>query len=391
VLKDFFWWLLKENLVINHIYVNILPKVFTIPNKPIGLTCPIQDKDSLLKKESKSACLFSIKGYTSGTTNKPMTVYRSFKSIVLEEYIIKSYLKKIGVPLSAKIAIFRGDKIVTSNSVYWKKMPFTNRLILSSYQLSELTAINYLKELEKYKPNIIMAYPSSITLLAKYALKLDWQPNWDLSGVFTSSETFTLDNQDIVRSVFGHVYDHYGQAERVAALQQCELGNYHVREDYSFVEFLPDEHGIRIVGTNLHNKAMTLKRYDTKDYVEGLNQKGDCKCGNTSPYVKRILGRDDDYVILSDGRQIGRLDVVFKEVINLIECQLEQTLLNEIIVRYVPDKGANITLLENSIERGLRERLNDDIIILFQEVNEVPRTKAGKFRSVIRNKDIVSV
>lgn len=391
MLKDFFWWLLKENLVINHIYVDILPKVFTVPNKPIGLTCPIQDKDSLLKKESKSACLFSIKGYTSGTTNKPMMVYRSLKSILLEEYMIKSYLKKIGVPLSAKIAIFRGDKIVTSNSVYWKKMPFTNRLILSSYQLSELTAINYLKELEKYKPNIIMAYPSSITLLAKYALKLDWQPNWELSGVLTSSETFTLDNQDIVRSVFGHVYDHYGQAERVAALQQCELGNYHVREDYSLVEFLPDEHGIRIVGTNIHNKAMPLKRYDTKDYVEGLNQKGDCKCGNTSPYVKRILGRDDDYVILSDGRQIGRLDVVFKEVINLIECQLEQTLLNEVIVRYVPDKGANISLLENSIERGLRERLNDDIIILFQEVNEVPRTKAGKFRSVIRNKDIVSV
>ena len=388
MLKDFLWWLLKENLVINYIYVNILPKMFTVPNKPIVLTCPIQDKDSLLNKKRKSSYLFSIKGFTSGTTNKPMTVYRSFKSVLLEEYIIKSYLKTIGLPLKPKIAVFRGDNVEASNNVYWKKMPFTNRLILSSYHLSESTASSYLKKLEEYRPNIIMAYPSSITLLAKYAKKLNWQPNWELKGVFTSSETFSLDNQEIVRSVFGDVFDHYGQAERVAALQQCIKGNYHVREDYSFVEFFTDEHGTKIIGTNFHNKAMPLERYDTHDYVEGLNQEGFCLCGNTTPFVKRILGRDDDYLVLADGRQVGRLDVVFKGIEGLVECQLEQTLISNLVVRYVPELTSDINKLEHSIEENLRKRLGNGININFERVLEVPRTKAGKFRSVIRSKEI---
>ena len=38
-----------------------------------------------------------------------------------------------------------------------------------------------------------------------------------------------------------------------------------------------------------------------------------------SPFVKRILGRDDDYIVLRDGHQIGRLDVVFKGIEDLVE------------------------------------------------------------------------
>ena len=85
--------------------------------------------------------------------------------------------------------------------------------------------------------------------------------------------------------MFGNVFDHYGQAEWVAVLQQCKRGIYHVREDYSLVEFIPDEYGIKIIETNYHNTAMPLKRYDMHDYVEGINQGGLCFCGN----VVRLL------------------------------------------------------------------------------------------------------
>jgi hypothetical protein len=48
-------------------------------------------------------------------------------------------------------------------------------------------------------------------------------------------------------------------------------------------------------------------------------------------------------------------------------------------------------VLESSIKKGLEERLDNDIAILFQRMNEIPRTSAGKFRTVIRNKDIIGV
>ena len=393
MIKDFIWWLTKENIVVNIIYRNyiylLFPKKEDFKLEGVALT----SKDELVSNNTKSLKrnLLSIKGYTSGTTNKPMTVYRSLKSILLEEYIIKSLLKQVGVSVRPRIAIIRGDKInhATKNSgPFWKEMKFTKRLILSSYHISESNAQAYFDELTRYKPEVIFAYPSSITLLAKYALKLDWKPNWEVKAVITSSETFKLQDQVLAKKVFCNIFDHYGQAERVAVLQQCIHGNYHVRDDYSKVEFIADEHGLSIIGSNYHNKAMPLKRYNTKDYVIGLHQDASCLCGNRADYVEQVLGRDDDFVILSDGRQIGRLDVVFKEVKGLVECQVEQVSLTEIIIRLVPTLDCNIDTLKQTLHDNLEERLGVGFNFNYQIVNEVPRTKAGKFRSVIRNKEL---
>ncbi|MGF1765613.1 hypothetical protein [Aliivibrio kagoshimensis] len=394
-MKYFLWWLLKENVFVNYLYRNIFNRYFTPKphNDSSSLQSDIIDKEWVLNNNFKKP-IWAIKGYTSGTTNQPLTVYRSLSSILLEEYLVKSYFKLMGAPLRPRIAIIRGDSICLSTQTeapFWVKKPFTGRLVMSSFHISERTALAYFSALEEYKPHIILAYPSSIVLLSKLAKKLNWSPNWDLKGVLTSSEQFSSDNQKISRSVFGHIYDHYGQAERVAALQQCNAGHYHVREDYSNVEFIQDEHGIKIVGSNLHNRAMPLKRYDTNDYVEGLCIDTPCQCGDSSPYVTKILGRDDDYVLLPDGRHIGRLDVAFKGITGLIECQIEQASLQLIIIRYVPESGSDRVMTQEAIEANLRQLLGDDLTFTFKVVERVPRTKAGKFRSVIRNKDIVCI
>lgn len=390
-IKDFFWWLLKENFVANTIYRHHLSNIFRVshPSSHNHKNIPIINKDDLLSKSEaeRKNSIFFIKGYTSGTTNSPMTVYRSFKSIILEEYIIKSHLKLQNVPTRPKIAVLRGDMICNSDrkiAPFWRLMPFSNRLVMSSFHLSAYTFEAYLDALEKYKPHVIMAYPSTITQLAKMAERIDWKPNWQLRCVFTSSEMFSQDNQRLVRDVFGNVFDHYGQAERVAILQQCEFANYHVRNDYSIVEFVKDEFGIKIVGSNLHNKAMPLLRYDTKDYVEGLTTDGSCSCGNDSHFVTRILGRDDDYVVLKDGRRISRFSVVFKGIKGLIECQVEQRISDELIIRYVPQLNTNLVKLETAMKDSLRLHLGSVVNLKFESTQEIPRTATGKFRSVIR-------
>jgi phenylacetate-CoA ligase len=388
VLKDFLWWILKDNYLTNYFYIKVFPLFFKSRVDDLALeNSPVINKDVARGLYKTSKTKFALKGYTSGTTNSPFTVFRSIKSVLLEEYIIKSYLFDSGVPIKAKIAVLRGDRL--SGTKIMVKMPFTDRVIFSSYQISEQTAQQYFNALETYKPDVVMAFPSSVVILAKYARKFNWKPNWPLVGVFTSSETFTKDNQEIVKSVFGNVFDHYGQAERVAALQLCSEGNYHTRDDYSHIEFITTEHGISIVGSNYHNKAMPLLRYDTQDLVEGLNSDGHCKCGNTSTYVTRILGRNDDYILLPNGGQVGRLGVVFKDIQNLIECQLEQVLIDKLIIRYVIKVGTSSSELENVIRKGLEERLGKDINFFFEKLTGIPRTKAGKFQTVIRNKDII--
>ena len=393
--KDFLWWLLKENSLVNFLYRELLVFLFPVNKQPVAVDAPIIDKSTVLSAgKPRNAGIFpAIKGYSSGTTNQPLTVYRSFKSVLLEEYIIKSFYKKIHVPLRPRIAVIRGDRLKPGkgqHGEYWQKQFFSKRLLMSSYHISQSTFRDYLSALQSYRPDVIMAYPSSISLLAKFAKNIGWRADWKLAAVFTSSESFSRETQQLVREVFGNVFDHYGQAERVAALQQCLQGNYHVRQDYSRVEFIEDEHGIKIVGSNLHNKAMPLLRYDTHDYVKGLNSDKPCSCGNSAPYVEQILGRDDDYIILPDGSHIGRLDVAFKGISGLIECQLEQQALDSIIVRIVPEKSQDIQVLKDSITQNLQHYLGQELKLVFEVLAEIPRTRAGKFQSVIRSKDIPS-
>jgi len=368
--------------------------VFVFPIKrdiKPNTSLPLMSKEDILRRKKP---FLAVKGYTSGTTNKPLTVYRSIKSILLEEYVIKSYWKKISIPLRPRIVVLRGDHVCDASNnqgPFWKKMPFSGRLMMSSFHISEVTFNSYLAAIEEYKPHVIMAYPSSILMLAKYAKKINWQPDWNLKAVFTSSELFKKDDLEIVSSVFGKVCDHYGQGERVAALQQCLTGNYHVRQDYSFVEFIEDKNGTKIVGSNFHNKAMPLIRYDTGDYVEGYHYETCCDCGDTSPYVRKIIGRDEDFILLPDGRQIRLLNVAFKGVIGLVECQLEQPSLNQLIVRYVPEYHFDIKPLEKTIESNLRKLLGDTLDFSFEKIDKIPRTKAGKFRSVIRDRTLDNV
>lgn len=390
VIKDFLWLLIKDNIVINFVYIKIFPVFFikkTLSRNSIKKKLTTKEE---LKQRSKPKGLY-LKGFTSGTTNSPLTVYRSFSSILLEEYVFKTYTYKNGVPLSPSIAVIRGDMVKDVNdlsSPYWVVKPFTRRLVMSSFHLSPESIPFYLDKLQEFKPDMIMAYPSSITLIAREAVNIGWSPDWEFKGVFTSSETFSPEDKELVKKVFGHIFDHYGQAERVAVMQTCSSGYYHVREDYSKVDFENDENGLKIVGTNYYNSAMPIDRYDTGDYVKGYESSKLCKCGDKSPYVTQIIGRDDDYLLLSDGRKVGRLDVAFKDIKGLFACQIEQASYQKILVKFVCEEGVNTEVVSKDILLNLQVRLGSTITIECQSVLSIPRTKAGKFKSVIRAKEL---
>lgn len=380
IFKDFCWFIFKNNYVVNILYARLLPFVFKKSSQRFD-DCQFTTKNDLrdLKKP-----LFSIKGYSSGTTNTPLTVYRSFTSILLEEYVFKSYIYRNSGLLNPKIAVIRGDVVSAADDHRVSRIEsFSRRLILSSYHLGPKHVEKYFQALEEYKPDVIHAYPSSILVLAKFALAMNWRPNWPLSMVVTSSETFLLDDIKVVESVFGQVFDHYGQAERVAVLQRCTQARYHVRSDYSVVEFIDFGSGLEIVGSNLHNSAMPIVRYRTGDFVEDISHEL-CLCGSSEVHVGRIIGRNDDYLVLKDGTQIGRLDVVFKGIDGLLECQLVQQSFEQVSVRYVASSLVGSNEIEAKIHENLNVRIGHSMQVVFERLAQVPRAKSGKFKSVVR-------
>lgn len=324
------------------------------------------------------------RSHTSGTTGSPITLCRDLYSINLEHASIWRQRRWGKVDLGEPIASLRGDAVVPPDAdrpPFWKYVPAENRWLMSSFHLSDRFIPYYLEHLRNCDISAIEGYPSTIYRLACYMRDYQQEPI-PVKAVFTSSEVLPNYRRQLIEQYFGKIFDHYGQSERVAHIAMCEHGNYHYVMDYSIIEFVPTEYSdlFKIVGTTLHNAAMPLIRYDTNDTVRISHRS--CPCGRAFPVIDSIDGRLEDYIATDSGKYIGGITIVFDGIPNIIEAQVIQEKIDLIRILIVPtekfsDKNQNL-LLQN-----LRERLGYDIEIIFQKVESIPRTKSGKFNSVV--------
>lgn len=268
---------------------------------------------------------------------------------------------------------------------YWRWNRPGRQLLFSGYHLSSSTASEYAKALCDSQITWIHGYPSMITLLATFAIEQRLRLPM-IKVVTTGAESLLPSQKSIIEEAFGApARQHYGQAEGVANISECSQGKMHVDEDYAGVEFVPIEGNscsFRVIGTNWHNQAFPLIRYDTGDVVE-IESNTACTCGRFGRVVRAIDGRVEDYIVLQNGAKIGRLDHVFKDMLNVREAQIVQRREGEIIVRVVP--GRHYTPLDEKVLMGeLEKRLGDDGKISIQYVDSITRTRSGKLRLVIR-------
>lgn len=331
-----------------------------------------------------------LKGSTSGTTGTPLSLRQDLRAINRENAFVWRQLEWAGLKRGERRVWMRGDLVApahTDTPPFWRMNHAEKMLMFSSYHLSDKQIPAYLDAMAHFDPVLIQAYPSSITLVAKW---LDAQdrtyPGRALKGIVTSSETLDPGAKPLIEARFGcRVFDWYGQFERVAAIGTCERGRQHILSDYSFVELLPAGGGLHeIVGTGFNNFAMPLIRYRTGDFVRLEETANWCECGRHFPLVASINGRVDDVVKLPDGRHVGRLDHVFKGVDGILEAQIRQDQIDQIDIFIVPTTDYSDTV-ENQLLTNARERLGESIQIKFHRVETVPRTSNGKLRGVVCN------
>ena len=215
-------------------------------------------------------------------------------------------------------------------------------------------------------------------------------PGQAVRHITIGAESLLPQQRQVIEQAFGvKVRQHYGQAESVANISECEYGNLHVDEDYSIVEFLPIGDGqYRIIGTSLINPAFLFLRYDTGDIatlqVEHPDEVGEgtCQCRSLGRLVKEIDGRKEDYVVLPNGAAVGRLDHIFKDLVNIREAQIYQRQQGQIELRIV--KGTSYTDKdEQELLKETRKRIGDDMEIVVRYVDAIERTRAGKLRFVV--------
>ncbi len=337
---------------------------------------PIIKKDDVKNRQRDMALVplkFLKKGFTSGTSGSPLTVYRSFNSIITENAYLWHFRKQHGLNIGDPIVSLRGV-LDRQQLKYYNSSE--NTLYLSSYLLNSQNIGKYYEELKRFSPRAILAYPSSVYSLVTLLEQKKYKINVPL--IFTSSETLYLFQIDrIEKCLNGKIFDWYGNAERTIALGQCRFGNYHEMPLYSFNEYFDNG----VVGTSLINKSFPLIRYYTDDIIK--REQLLCSCGKNH-VIKKIDGRSDDVVVLKDGTQIGRLDVAFKGLNNILFSQIIQDEWDHIIVNIVPENEFT-DIDREEVKTNIRNRVGESIKIDVRIINESELIKStnNKFKLVI--------
>lgn len=373
--------------------IGFLPKHFKCIDDLAKL--PILEKETIKQNFDNLIALnvkrkYLIKGSTSGTSGSPLSLYMD-RNLIQSEYahVWRQY-RWAGCPQTGRIASFRGDMIVPREQTrppYWRYDFYSKELWFSSYHLSEDTAKDYLECLRNYSPQLIYSYPSSVFLLAKFAKSIGLEYSFtSLQGIVTSSETLFEYQKKLITEFFKvNIFDWYGSFERVIFIGTCEHGSYHIFPDYGFAEFIPLEetdNGIHyeLVGTGFINACMPLIRYRSGDVITLTDEK--CKCGRNFQVIGTILGRMDDMIVTPEGKVIGRLDHIFKNVENIRLAQIVQETIDKIYILVVPNMDYSVAdekkILSNAIQR-----LGEMASIEIKLVSDIPRLPNGKFKGVI--------
>ncbi|QQG38487.1 MAG: phenylacetate--CoA ligase family protein [Candidatus Woesearchaeota archaeon] len=332
--------------------------------------------NSYIKTHQKGLTL----GYTGGSSGNPLKFYKdslTMSMLLACQWRGWSYG---GYKIGDKIALLGGSSLVPflgsslKSKFKLKFSSFIKRMLpLSAYTLDEETMNVYIKKLIKYKPDIIIGYPSALKVLAEHIESKNIM-TINPKSVHVTSEMLFQDQRKAIEKNFNcKVFDGYGSGEAIVSAFECEQHNgLHLTAETGITEIIGNE----MIVTSILNKATPFIRYKIGDKSKFINR--ECSCGRPLPLIDHIQGREGDFLIGKNNRKVSTvgLTLMFGQA-KVKEYQLIQESKNKIIVRIVKDKdysNKKTEYITNSLERWLGNGIDIDI----QFVDKIPLTKAGK-------------
>lgn len=206
----------------------------------------------------------------------------------------------------------------------------TNNLYLATNPLTDENFAYILQQIETYKPKIIRCYPDPLLLLARYK-HLHPEFGWSPMAITTTGNTLFPETRKEIEEAFGcKIFDSYS-SEGNSCVFECPTHTcYHSTEEYGISEVIdeqgnPVSKGVgRLISTSLWNMAHPFIRYDTQDFVEVDDSP--CECGREHLKIRRILGRDNDVLVMPSGRRfiVHNFTVFFQTDIPEVKKSIDQ-------------------------------------------------------------------
>lgn len=327
---------------------------------------------------------------TSGTTGTALPLWHTPETLAEEYAAVWRMRRSAGVERSDPHLTFGGQIIVPfrqKTPPFWRFSHYSRQTLFSLYHLAPENLRHYVVPIHDAPARYVEGYPSSLYLVARALLDAGRPlPAGQMAAVFTSSESVLAFHRDAIERAFGApVRDRYGTTEFAVSMTGCDAGHLHVDSEFCVVEVEPvEETEVYVRGpllvTGLSNYATCFLRYRIGD--TGTKLKTPCSCGRPGDVFEAIEGRNDDYVVTPDGRRIGRLDHIFKGLLDVAEAQILQDHEQAITFLIVPRPSYD-NACRKKLMKEIRARLGHEIEVEIRLVGRIERGPGGKFRAVI--------
>jgi phenylacetate-CoA ligase len=351
--------------------------------------------DQLISSKFKKSNL--NKRFTGGSTGEPMEffsdAYGPYKDLAQHAFLYQ----KLGVEINSKmvsiVARMLDNQLLNAHQ-YWIEFPIKDLLygdfLLSSKYLNNNTASIYIEKLNEIKPSLIRGYPSAINVLANYVLNnpetvcLNFKP----LSILLTSEICTEEQKINIENAFNcRVHFEYGHKEiSVFCYTTPFHEEYWSSPAYCYVEVLDEndkdtEIGKvgRIVATGFNNLGMPFIRYETGDLAElSFRSGGFVK-------LKRILGREQDYLLDLDGNKKYLIGTVYQKPLeafnHILIWQFRQNTPGLVDLLIVPKASFS---KKNELELSKTLEMFEGFKFNFLYMEDIPKTKLGKHLFVKR-------
>ena len=397
----------KLRHLIKHAYLNVpyyneLFKKKKLAPEDIQTTCdlrklPILTKETIrenfinkkiiAKNIPKNTILFC---HSSGSTAEPLKYYSTKEAWGFNLACAIRAWYWMGYRLGDKYV-----KISQHERTSFKKIQdlFNRSQYLSAQELNEKYFNRIVNKINTYKPKIVRGYVDQMLFLANFVHENNLNFNKPLA-IATTGSTLHKSRRKIIESYLNcKVYDSY-RCEGGANVSECENhGSYHSSMEYAITEIMSNnievksgEQG-RLITTDLVNYAVPFIRYDTQDIVTKAKEK--CTCGRELLSIKKINGRDSDILITPSGKYLiyAPFDAWFPKLNTVKQFQIVQKKIDHIIIKLVVNKNYNKNE-QNMIYNYWSNFIGNDVNLEIQVVDDIPLTKSGKRRYLIRDKNI---
>jgi phenylacetate-CoA ligase len=326
--------------------------------------------------------------HTGGTTGTALKLAADADTQPWQWAVWWRHRHRFGLEYTDPFIVLAGRGVVPLDDLrppFWRRNLAMHQTYVSIHHMLKQNMAALVDYLQTRRVVYYSGYPSSLCLLANYLIDHDVRLRYPPRITTTGAETLLPHQRRTIEQGFStRVTDQYGASEQCGNISECERHTYHVDMEFGAVEFLPipgqPGESRRIICTGFKNPVMPLIRYDIGD-VATLSNAG-CGCGRAAPTVERIDGRIESCIVTPDGRQMARLDFLFKTSEHIEEAQLIQDAADHVTVNVVRSPAYSQSD-EDQLNHDLRIYLGDEIRITIEYLEEIPREPNGKFRQIV--------